>query len=198
MHEQCDMEPCTACDYMSYEYDSVWGWATTCERCEGMSPAHCPRSMRKGTTMAARFLLDDEENTAIVLRDQQAAFIQHICSVCEEPTFLATEELDSSGRCSRCASCIRVPCDCWCACEGTMPESEGWAGRCHNCAADQHVQPVDHLITLSTTRMSAAAWCRCGWGTGQVLSPRVVAEALVGPLIAEHRVGLPPRVERLA
>lgn len=41
-HEQCDMEPCTAFDYMSYEYDSVWGWATTCERCEGMFPGTLP------------------------------------------------------------------------------------------------------------------------------------------------------------
>ena len=33
-HEQCDMEPCTAYDFMTYEYDSVWCWGTTCERCE--------------------------------------------------------------------------------------------------------------------------------------------------------------------
>ena len=41
-HEQCDMEPCTFYAAMTYEYDSVWGWVTTCESCEGAFPGTLP------------------------------------------------------------------------------------------------------------------------------------------------------------
>lgn len=42
-HEACDMEPCTwESRLYRYERDDVWGWGTTCERCEGFFPGSLP------------------------------------------------------------------------------------------------------------------------------------------------------------
>lgn len=43
-HEECDMEPCTwgGDKGLDYDLDSVWGWATTCDRCEQQFPGTLP------------------------------------------------------------------------------------------------------------------------------------------------------------
>ena len=43
-HEQCDMEPCTAFAFITYERDDVWGWGSTCERCEQFFPGELPEA----------------------------------------------------------------------------------------------------------------------------------------------------------
>ena len=58
-HEACDMEPCIwgADKDMDYEDDGVWGWGTTCGRCEQFFPVRSPKSMRTSAMrMRDRFL----------------------------------------------------------------------------------------------------------------------------------------------
>jgi hypothetical protein len=41
-HESCDMEPCSFYDFIEYAFDSVWGFGSTCESCEGFFPGTLP------------------------------------------------------------------------------------------------------------------------------------------------------------
>lgn len=43
-HEACDMEPCTRYDHSyHYERDDVWGWGTSCDKCERFIPGVLPQ-----------------------------------------------------------------------------------------------------------------------------------------------------------